>query len=106
MNYWGGEEIEIGMRTWQCGGSIEYIPCSHVGHVFRISDHWRGQAYKFDTNEVTRNRLRAAVVWMDDYAKVAQVAANYLPAGMSIGSVEGRKQLRKRLQCHNFEWFL
>lgn len=106
MRLYGGEEMEIGFRTWMCGGDIEYIPCSHVGHVFRTGTYWQGQVYRVPGEEIARNKLRAAEVWMDDYKALVKYATAPLPPFLPMGDIAPRLELRRRLQCKNFAWYL
>mmetsp|Transcript_139264 Transcript_139264/g.445164 ORF Transcript_139264/g.445164 Transcript_139264/m.445164 type:complete len:685 (-) Transcript_139264:134-2188(-) len=111
MRFYGGEEMEIGFRTWQCGGDIEFIPCSHVFHVFRNSVYWQGTdsggvAYKVPGMDITRNKLRTAAVWMDEYAKLVEYASPPLNNGFNLGDLEKRHELRRKLQCKPFKWYL
>ncbi|KAL3832574.1 hypothetical protein ACJMK2_024207 [Sinanodonta woodiana] len=101
LDIWGGENLELSFKTWMCGGTLETIPCSHVGHIFRkrIPYGWAG-----GVNVVQRNTNRLAEVWLDEfkefyYERIGHTLGEY-------GDISDRIALRKSLNCKNFRWYI
>uniref|UniRef100_A0A0X3PIS1 Polypeptide N-acetylgalactosaminyltransferase n=1 Tax=Schistocephalus solidus TaxID=70667 RepID=A0A0X3PIS1_SCHSO len=103
MQVWGGENVEMSLRVWQCHGELLIMPCSRVGHVFRkVSPYsWPGGT----TSVLHNNHLRTARVWLDEFL---EYSLNFLPAwrDFDYGNISRRIELRKKLKCHTFAWYL
>lgn len=54
------------LKVWTCGGSLEIVPCSRVGHVFRsITPYTLPGGKEF---VVYHNTRRLIDVWLDEWS--------------------------------------
>ncbi|XP_070694045.1 polypeptide N-acetylgalactosaminyltransferase 5 [Pempheris klunzingeri] len=107
LDVWGGENMEISFKIWMCGGEIEIIPCSRVGHIFRGQN-----PYKFPKDRqktVERNLARVAEVWLDEYKDLFYGHGYHHLLNkklIDIGNLTEQTELRKKLKCNSFKWYL
>ncbi|KAK4470909.1 hypothetical protein MN116_006419 [Schistosoma mekongi] len=112
MSIWGGENIELSLRTWLCHGQIEIIPCSRVGHMFRAKHPYTFPMGKEFT--ILRNHKRTVLVWFkhDTNLTLARQYLGYFytksPMSKIIpaGDLKLRKSISNSLNCHTFTWYL
>mmetsp|Transcript_3609 Transcript_3609/g.4794 ORF Transcript_3609/g.4794 Transcript_3609/m.4794 type:complete len:697 (+) Transcript_3609:364-2454(+) len=122
LKVWGGENTELVMKVWRCGfddpskppGRVVVVPCSRVGHVYRIHleetgrwppkisldfqkkygldypGKWRVNKGKADmfTRLVERNTLRIFRVWMGANSSFTR---NYYHKTFGINSTDTQK---------------
>eukprot|EP00039_Didymoeca_costata_P019929 m.339440 g.339440 ORF g.339440 m.339440 type:complete len:491 (-) comp18806_c0_seq1:54-1526(-) len=103
METWGGENIEMSLRVWMCGGRLLVLPCSHVAHVFREKS-----PYKFKNDDpagtIGYNQNRAAEVWMDDHKERYYMNTDNKKYG--YGNITDRIKFREEHNCKSFQWYI
>uniref|UniRef100_A0AC34R2Y8 Polypeptide N-acetylgalactosaminyltransferase n=1 Tax=Panagrolaimus sp. JU765 TaxID=591449 RepID=A0AC34R2Y8_9BILA len=104
LQIWGGEQYELSFKIWMCGGGILFVPCSHVGHVYR--NHMPYSFGKLTGKPViTTNMIRVVKTWMDEYDKyyyIREPQAKY----RDPGDIKEQLNLREKLQCKSFDWYM
>lgn len=106
LDIWGGENIEMSFRIWQCFGRIEIIICSRVGHIFRKSSPHDFPKGKSSNSIIFENLARVAEVWMDDWKHLFYKTNKHAEKISKKIDISDRVELRKKLKCRNFEWYL
>lgn len=82
-------------QFWQCGGSLEIVTCSHVGHVFR-----KATPYTFPGGTghvINKNNRRLAEVWMDEFKDFFYI----ISPGMQCWNLPSSKRGSKILNMLN-----
>ena len=104
---WGGEQYELSFKIWMCGGSIVWVPCSRVGHVYRamVPYTFGKLVHGVKGGDVINTNLKRVVeTWFDqehkEYFYTRQPLARYLDHG------DITTQVQHRSTCHSFSWFM
>ncbi|XP_071079770.1 N-acetylgalactosaminyltransferase 7-like [Haliotis cracherodii] len=106
---WGGENFQLSFKQWMCGGSMEMVPCSRVGHVYHST-----MPYSLNINKkkpikmsiIKHNYLRVVEGWMDEYKEYFYIREPKVRQHAHEVNVTDQLELRKRLGCRSFKWYL
>ncbi|XP_074521365.1 N-acetylgalactosaminyltransferase 7-like [Halichoeres trimaculatus] len=106
LQIWGRENFEISYKIWQCGGQLLFVPCSRVGHIYRMHG-WQGNPSPAHakSSPTLKNYVRVVEVWWDEY-KDYFYASRPETVGLAYGDISELKRFREEHHCKSFKWFM
>ncbi|EDL88935.1 UDP-N-acetyl-alpha-D-galactosamine:polypeptide N-acetylgalactosaminyltransferase-like 2 (predicted), isoform CRA_b, partial [Rattus norvegicus] len=104
LSLWGSENLEMSFKAWLCGGSVEILPCSRVGHLYQSQD----ASLRTDPEVILKNKIRIAETWLSSFKETFY---RHIPEAFALSKVAKpdcteRLKLQRRLGCRTFHWFL
>ncbi|XP_062333959.1 N-acetylgalactosaminyltransferase 7 isoform X2 [Osmerus eperlanus] len=106
LQIWGGENFEISYKIWQCGGKLLFVPCSRVGHIYRLQG-WQGNPppAHVGSSPTLKNYVRVVEVWWDEY-KDYFYASRPETLTLAYGDISELRKFREEHRCKSFKWFM
>uniref|UniRef100_A0A3Q1IJK5 Polypeptide N-acetylgalactosaminyltransferase n=1 Tax=Anabas testudineus TaxID=64144 RepID=A0A3Q1IJK5_ANATE len=106
LQIWGGENFEISYKIWQCGGQLLFVPCSRIGHIYRLQG-WQGNPppAHVGSSPTLKNYVRVVEVWWDEY-KDYFYASRPETLTLAYGDISELKRFREEHRCKSFKWFM
>ena len=104
---WGGENIDLSLRIWRCGGSIKVVRTTTVGHMWRnVSDSRTWASYYVTKGNVIRNRAIAAHAHFGqrwEHLTSLSEFREFKNSPPDTGKVESAM---RNLKCRSFDWYI
>ncbi|XP_071802747.1 N-acetylgalactosaminyltransferase 7-like isoform X1 [Asterias amurensis] len=106
LEIWGGENFELSFKIWMCGGSLIWVPCSRVGHIYRILGRVPYSAPNGNMAVLSEMNLKRVVeVWFDEYKEYFYRSK---PEALlvSAGNIDKQLEFRRQKKCRSFSWYM
>lgn len=106
LQIWGGENFELSFKIWQCGGRIEWVPCSRVAHVYRNHMPYGFGNINPKIPVILINYMRVVEVWLDEEYKAYFYTREPTIKGYPIGDIRQQLSFKKSQKCKSFQWYM
>ncbi|PIK49680.1 putative polypeptide N-acetylgalactosaminyltransferase 1 [Apostichopus japonicus] len=92
-------DLDLSFKIWMCGGSIELLPCSHVGHLHRHS-----LPFQLAGRGEINDKKRLAEIWFGEYKNFFYTIFPNAKKE-SPGDLIDEEALVQKLNCKTIYWY-